>query len=91
MKKTIKVTTNSKVVQFSTQSDIFGKISLMQQNRMVDLKDVFCYPLGPVPWALATSNGELMKTSKSQLMYELEKGVTTTVSVSYPLFPYLME
>ena len=43
----------------------------MQQNRKDDLKDVFCYPLGPVPWALATSNGELKKVSKSKLMHEI--------------------
>ena len=49
MKKTIEVNTNSKVVQFSTQDDFFGKISLIQQNRKVDLKDVFCYPRGLVP------------------------------------------
>ena len=56
----------------------------MQQSRKVDLKDVFCYPLGHVLWALATSNGEVMKTSKSKLMHEPEKGVTTTVSVPRP-------
>ena len=49
----------------------------MQQNKKVDLKDVFCYPLCPVPWALATSNKELMKTNKSKLKHELEKDVTT--------------
>ena len=48
MKKTVEVKTKSKI-QFSTQIDIFGKISLIQQNRKVDLKDVFCYPLGLVP------------------------------------------
>ena len=53
----------------------------MEQSRKVDLNDVLCYPLSPVLWALATSNGKLMKTSKSKLMHKLEKGVTTTVSV----------
>ena len=72
--KTVKVKTDSQVVQFSAQGNIFGKISLMQQNRKIDLKDVFCYPLGPVPWTLATSNDELIKTSKSKIMHELEKG-----------------
>ena len=59
----------------------------MQQNRKIDLKDVFCYPLGPVPWTLATSNGELMKTSKSKIMHELEKGVTTVDSIFIPFVP----
>ena len=76
LKKTVKVKTNGKEVQFSAQSDIFGKIALMQQSRSLDLKKVFCYPLGPVPWSLASSTGELMKTSKSSLMHELEKGLT---------------
>ena len=56
----------------------------MEQSRKVDLKDIFCYPLDPVFWALTTSNSELMKTNKSKLMHELGQGVTTTVSVPIP-------
>ena len=41
MKETIEVKTNSKVVQFSAQSDIYSKISLMQKYEKVDLKDIF--------------------------------------------------
>ena len=65
----------------------------MQQNRKVDLKDLFCHPLGPVPQALATSNNALIKISQSKLMHELEKGITTTVSVpiTNSLFPYSVE
>ena len=48
MKKTVEVKTNSKVVQSSPQSDIYGKISLMQQSRKVDLKDAFCCPIDPL-------------------------------------------
>lgn len=84
LKKTVKVKTNGKEVQFSAQSDIFGKIALMQQSRSLDLKKVFCYPLGPVPWSLASSTGELMKTSKSSLMHELEKGLTHVDKVEKP-------
>ena len=87
MKKAVKVKTNCKVAQFNAQGDIFSKISLMQQNRKVHLKDVFFYPLDPVPWALAISSDKLMKTSKSNLMHELEKGATTADSVSIPFVP----
>ena len=59
----------------------------MQQKRKINLKVVFCYPLGPVPWTLATSNGELMKTSKSKIMHELEKGVTTVDRVPISCVP----
>ena len=55
-------------------------------DRTKHLKDVFCYPLGPVLLAFAASNGELMKTSKLKLMHELEKGITTTVNVLIPFF-----
>lgn len=64
---------NGTVTQFSTQSNIFGKIALIQQIRPLNLGEVFCYPLGLVPWSLATNNGELIKTSKSALMNQLEK------------------
>ena len=37
------------------------------------MKEVFTYPLGPVPWALATSNGCMRKTSKAVLSQTLEK------------------
>ena len=82
LKKSVKV--NGKVVQFSTQSDIFRKIALIQQIRSLDLKEVFCYPLGPVPWSLATSAGELMKTNKATLMHELEKGSTSVDAIQRP-------
>ena len=75
MKRSVK-TKDGKIVQFSTQSEIFGKIAIIQQTRKLDLKQIFCYPLGPVPWSLATSAGELVKTNKSTLMHELEKGPT---------------
>ena len=91
MKKAVKVKTNSKVAQFNAQSDIFSKISLMQQNRKVHLKDVFCYPLDPVPWALAISSGKLMKTSKSNLCMSLRKVLLLLTVFPYPLFPYLTE
>ena len=84
LKKSVKVKANGKVVQFSTQSDIFGKIALIQQIRSLDLKEVFCYPLGPVPWSLATSAGELMKTNKATLMHEFEKGSTSVDAIQRP-------
>ena len=75
LKKSVKVKMSGKVVHFSTQSNIFGKIALIQQIRPLDLKEVFSYPLGPIPWSLATSAGELMKTRKAALMNELVKGI----------------
>ena len=84
LKKTVKVKTTSREVQFSFQSDILGKISLVQQSRDIDLKEVFSYPLGPVPWSLATSTGQMVKTSTSALMHALEKGMTHVDQVDAP-------
>ena len=84
LKKTVKVKTTSREVQFSFQSDIFGKISLVQQSRDIDLKEVFSYPLGPVPWSVATSTGQMVKTSNSALMQALEKGMTHINQVDAP-------
>ena len=83
LKKTVKLK-NGRVVQFTSQSDIFGKIALLQQSRDIDLPEVFCYPLGPVPWSLATSSEELIKTNKAALMHHLEKGPTNVERVERP-------
>ena len=85
--KKVKVKTYNKVTQFSAQSDIFGKISLIQQNRKINLQEIFSYPLGPIPWALAEANSELKKSSKAKIMHELEKGVTRVERVDAPFVP----
>ena len=84
IKKTVKVMKSGQVAQFSAQSNIFGKIALIQQLRPLNLKEVFSYPLGPIPWALATSSGEMVKTSKSALMHHIEKGATHLQRVQKP-------
>ena len=47
----------------------------------MDLRHVFNYSLGPVPWALATPDGQLVKTSKSTLLETLEKDCKPAESV----------
>ena len=72
--KAVKIKSSGKIAQFSVQSNIFGKIALIQHF----------YPLGPVPWSLASCSGELVKTSKSALMHHLEKNSNTCESVQKP-------
>ena len=36
------------------------------------MKDVLTYSLGPIPWALATPDGGLVKTEKSKLLKVIE-------------------
>ena len=51
------------------------------QTRTVDLKKVFQHLLGPYPWSLLGSMGELSKTNKSTQMHILEKGVEPVENV----------
>ena len=76
LKKKVKIRSSGKTAQFSAQSNIFGKLALIQQFWPLDLKEVFCYPLGPVLWSLAESSSPLKKTNKSSLMHHLEKDVS---------------
>ena len=36
------------------------------------MEKTLCYPLGPVPWSLATADGKPVKTDKSKLLHCLE-------------------
>ena len=74
MTKKVNVNIKGREVQFSAQSAIFGKIALISQSRTVELKEIFKYPLGTVPYALADEMGIMIKTNKSDLLAALEKG-----------------
>ena len=51
---------------------LFARMVLMAQNRQMDMRTVLSYPLGPLPWSLATTDGLLAKTTKSSLLHILE-------------------
>ena len=75
MTKRVTVKLSGRDVQFSVQSEIFGKIALISQSRVLDLKEIFKYSLGSIPYALAGHIGMMVKTKKSNLLTELEKGI----------------
>ena len=41
----------------------------------IDLQVTLSYPLGPVPWSLATADGMPVKTDKAKLLHYLESSV----------------
>ena len=59
MNKKVKVKVKERELQFSSQSEIFGKTALIAQSRSVDLQEIFKYPLGSVPYALGGSMGTI--------------------------------
>eukprot|EP00112_Aurelia_sp_Birch-Aquarium-sp1_P021157 Seg562.12 transcript_id=Seg562.12/GoldUCD/mRNA.D3Y31 product="hypothetical protein" protein_id=Seg562.12/GoldUCD/D3Y31 len=70
-RKSVKV--KEKELMLKIDRHLFGKMAIIAQTRQLNMKDVLTYPLGPVPWALATSEGFLRKTNKASLTNELEK------------------
>ena len=54
-------------------------MAVIGQQRNIDLKTVFGYPLGPIPWSLVGPLGEIKKTQKISLLHEFEKGVEPAV------------
>ena len=71
----VKVKCNCKIIPMKASRNLFSHIALILQTRAVALKDVFCYPLGPIPWSLGGVIGGLNKTPKVTILHELEKGI----------------
>lgn len=67
--------TSNKEIILRTDRRLFGNMVLIAQNRKLEMQDVFCYPLGPLPWALANADGTTKKTNKSALSKALENKV----------------
>ena len=57
LKKKVPVKVKGKVLQFSAQSEIFGKIALVSQSRRIDLKDV----------AISSTNG----SSRTDIVFDV--------------------
>ena len=70
---------------------LFGNILMMAQTRQLDMKEILKFPLGPLPWSLATvdglprkttADGLPRKTAKSTLSRELQKNVPASEFIS---------
>ena len=54
---------------------------VIAQSRAMDLQHVLKFSIGPVPWSLATPDGQLRKTTKAVLLNLLEKGLQPLTAV----------
>ena len=72
--KRVKSTAN-KLVQIKAERNVFGQLILLSVSNNIDLRLTLTYPLGPVPWSMATPDGFPMKTDKSKLLHLLEASV----------------
>ena len=51
---------------------LFARMIVIAQHRQMNMQDVLKYPLGPLPWSLATPDGTPAKTTKATLLHILE-------------------
>ena len=49
---------------------------MLAQENDIDLEKLFAFPLGPVPWPLATGDGMLVKTDKAVILHKLEENAS---------------
>lgn len=65
----------NKLIQIKAERNVFGQLVLLSVENNIDLVVTLSYPLGPVPFALATADGMPVKTEKAKLMHNLELGI----------------
>ena len=75
LKKVVKVNVKDRMVPLKIDRNLLARMALAGQFRKIDLKTVFTYPLGAMPWSLADAFGFIRKTNKSQLAQLLQKNI----------------
>ncbi|KAG1692301.1 Transmembrane protein 164 [Nymphon striatum] len=68
-------------VVLKADRELFGRMAVIGQSRDIDLKEVFSFPLGPIPWSLGDEFGMLRKTNKAAITTALEKNIEYVESV----------
>ena len=78
LKAVRKVHNKNLVLPLRMARDVFARMALLEQFRQIDVKVLFTYPLGPLPWSLADPYGLPRKSNKAKLSQQLERGITAT-------------
>ena len=68
---TVKSTATAVVVK--ADRGWFARMVVIAHHRQMSMQEVLTYPLGPLPWSLATADGAPTKTAKSALLHILEE------------------
>ena len=79
----LKATGNKKSREITTERNVLGQLVLLSVNHNISLQRVLCFPLGPVPWSLASADGLPIKTDKAKLLHELEGDHQTILQQQY--------
>ena len=78
MRTIVKVQSKAKVIPLQMDRSLFARVALLCKFRKIDMKMIFTYPLGPLPWSLADPYGSPRKTNKATLAQQLEKNIKIT-------------
>ena len=79
LKEAVKVRSSSadKTIKVAAQRNVCAQTLMLCHEHNIDVQRVFSYPMGPIPWALASSDGTIANTNKAVLMHKLESNITT--------------
>ena len=72
MSKTTKSKVHGKEVSLKADRNLLARLLAIGHIRKVDLQELLSYSLGPVPLALCTPLGCLVKTNKANILHSLE-------------------
>lgn len=75
---------STKETALKADRKLFGNMVLIAQHRQLEMRDVLCHPLGPLPWALANADGTMKKTNKAVLSKHLETKVSPAEEIPRP-------
>ena len=75
LKKAVNTKTKDKTIPLKMDKEVFARITLSAQFRKIDMKLVFTYPLGPLPWSIADAYGMPRKTNKATLTKTIVKDI----------------
>ena len=78
-------TSQKKTVELKAERNLLGRLLFLSQANEISLPKLFEYPLGPIPWAIATADGGMVKTNKAQLMHHLESLAPPSDNSTIPL------
>ena len=59
---------DNKLVQIKAERNIFGQLVMLSVEHNIDLQVTLSYPLGIVPFSLATADGMPTKTNKAKII-----------------------
>ena len=80
LKTITKIRTKDLVLLLQMDRVLFARMDLLGQFTKIDMKTVFTFPLGLLPWSLADPYGLPRKTNKSKISQQLERRIEVTVT-----------